>query len=496
MTQWLHKGKREYPERLAAVCEGRRVTYGELYDRVVRLAGVLVDHGVKAGDRVAVLGLNTDYYLEAYYALWWLGVIVNPVNHRWTNDEIVYSFEDSGTKLLLVDDAFAPKVEALRAAAPQLEKVLLLSKLPETKTAPEDVRAGGDTPAALFYTGGTTGKSKGVLLGHAGMYAATIASMLVSERAPATPWLNGLPMFHMGGLAVVLHAMAAGSTQVMLPLFAPGAFLETLEKEQIVEASMVPTMIRACMDHEDLKKRDLTKLKRLYYGASPIDETLIDKVLTTLPWLGMFQYYGMTETSAIATTLPPWCHGEEGRKKGYHLGAGFPTASAELAILGPDDREVPRGQSGEICVRGPGVMLGYWQLPDISKTALRGGWMHTGDVGYLNEQGLLFVVDRIKDMIITGGENVYSVEVEGAILSLPGVAQCAVVGMPDKHWGERVHAVVVRHPNAKIDETAVIEHCRKQIAGYKCPRSVEFRDSLPLSGAGKILKYKLREALT
>ena len=506
LTQALHKARREHPDRAAVVCAERRTSYAEFGERVERVAGALRRLGVQAGDRVALLGLNTDRCLEACYATWWAGAVLAPVNCRWSVEEIAFSLIDSGTRVLVVDDPFAPLVAALRARVPELDTVIHVGDAapPEGALSGEaliaeaspvaDARRQGDDAAVLFYTGGTTGRSKGVLLSHAGLYTTTLASISIGQRASGIVCLHALPMFHVGGLAVVLQAMAAQDTQVMLPAFDPAAFLDLIERERVVEAALVPTMIRRLIDHPALAGRTLDSLERLYYGASPIDGTLLEQTIARLPHVGLTQFYGMTETSGIAVALPAWCHGEESRAKGSHLAAGLPTACMEVRIVAPDGAECARGEVGEVWLRGPGVMLRYWNLPEATAQALQDGWMRTGDGGRVDVDGLLYIVDRLKDMIVTGGENVYSTEVENAVLSLPGVAQCAVLGVPDDDWGERVHAVLVLQPGASVDAAAVTAHCRRLIAGYKCPRSVEFRAELPVSAAGKLLKYKLREA--
>jgi len=496
LTLSLHKARREHPDRLAAICGDRRTTFAELGDRVARLAGAWQSMGVRRGDRVAVLSPNTDRFLEAIHAAWWLGAVLTPLNCRWSADELAFALVDSGARVLLVDDAFAALVPALRDKAPELSTVLATADhdaLVAQAQPVDDVHAGGDAPAVLFYTGGTTGRSKGVLLSHSGLFCTTLASIVIGERAPGAVCLHALPMFHVGGMAVVLQAMVGQCTQVMLPAFDPAAFFSLIEREQVSEAALVPTMIRRVVDHPEIRTRGLKSLKRLYYGASPIDGTLLERTIECLPDVALTQFYGMTETAGIAVALPAWCHSAESRARGRHLAAGLPTPSMEVRVAGPHGEDLPAGVVGEVWLRGPGVMLGYWNLPEASAEVLHQGWMRTGDGGRIDDEGLLHIVDRLKDMIVTGGENVYSTEVENAILSLPGVAQCAVLGVPDADWGERVHAVLVLQPGAGIDQARVIEHCKGLIAGYKCPRSVEFRTELPMSGAGKLLKYQLRE---
>jgi acyl-CoA synthetase (AMP-forming)/AMP-acid ligase II len=505
LTQALHKARREHPDHIAAICGNRRTSFATLSDRVERLAAALRGSGTQVGDRVVVLSLNTDRHLETILACWWAGLVATPVNCRWTAEEIIFSFEDCAPRVLVVDDPFAAMVPTLAARARTISTIVYAGKesapvgtigyetfLGAAKPLP-DARRQGDDPAVLFYTGGTTGRSKGVLLSHGGLYVTTLASLMLADRKPGAVCLHGLPMFHAGGLICMLHALVGQSTQLMLPAFDPGMFLDLVQREHVEEVGLVPTMIKRLVDHPTLSQFDLSSLKKMYYGASPIDATLLEQTVARLPNVALIQFYGMTETSAISAALPDWCHQSEGRDRGCHRAAGFPLPSIEMRIAGSQGEDLPTGQVGEIWLRGPGLMLGYWNRPEETARAMQDGWMRTGDAGYLDAEGLLYIADRLKDMIITGGENVYSSEVENAILSLPEVALCAVIGIPDPVWGERVHAALVLRPGSKIDAAAVIGHCKRLIADYKCPRSVEFRSELPISAAGKLLKYKLRE---
>lgn len=248
------------------------------------------------------------------------------------------------------------------------------------------------------------------------------------------------------------------------------------------------------VDHPAMKKpRDLGALRTIAYGASPISEAVLERAMAALPGVGFVQAYGMTELSPLATLNPASYHTAEGRRLGKLRSAGRASHCTEVRIVDPQGREVPRGTVGEVVVRGPNVMQGYWNQPALTAAALRDGWMHTGDGAWMDDDGFIFIADRLKDMIITGGENVYSAEVENALAQHPAVAACAVIGIPSDEWGESVHAVVVRHPQHELAAEALMAHCRPLIAGYKCPRSVDFVEALPLSGAGKVLKTKLRE---
>jgi long-chain acyl-CoA synthetase len=301
------------------------------------------------------------------------------------------------------------------------------------------------------------------------------------------------PLFHVGSTGICLPALMAASSIVLLPRFEPGRVIQTIERYRITNMTAVPTMLRMLLDHPQAKRRDLSSLRTVTFGGAPMPGALLSELLALAPGTRFLHCYGMTETTASCTTLPGHYVMPEGRHLGKALSIGRAMLGHDIAILDPEDCELVPGLVGEIVVRGPTVTAGYWRKPELSAATLRGGWLHTGDAGYLDEDGFLFIVDRLKDMIITGGENVYSREVEDVVYAFPGVAQCAVIGVPDERWGERVHAIVAPSPGRSLDPEALIAHCRAHIAGYKCPRSVDVRsDPLPLSGANKIDKASLR----
>jgi long-chain acyl-CoA synthetase len=301
-------------------------------------------------------------------------------------------------------------------------------------------------------------------------------------------------MFHAASFGGVLVISAIGASTTFVPLFEPGQVLDVTERHKVSATVMVPTMIQMLVDHSALSSYDLSSLKKIIYGASPISEAVMSRATAALPNVQFTQAYGMTELSPMATVLHWKEHIGEGRAKGRHRGAGRATLGCEVRIVDPDNKPVPSGAVGEIIVRGDNVMMGYWERPEETARAIIDGWMHTGDSGYMDQDGFIYVVDRVKDMNISGGENVYSVEVENALAQHPAVAQCAVIGIPDERWGETVHAVVVTRSGAKVSASELIEFSKTLIAGYKCPRSVDISENpLPLSGAGKVLKRALRQ---
>jgi acyl-CoA synthetase (AMP-forming)/AMP-acid ligase II len=505
LTQALHRSLQQRPDAIVTVCDGRRHTWTQFGERVARLAGVLREHGVHSGERVALLALNSDRYLEYYFAVWWAGGVVNPVNTRWSAVEVAYSLDDCDTRVLIVDDTFAASVEPLRTLSTALKTVfhwgdgpapdstLPLEPLLARATAVEDAVRSGDELAGVFYTGGTTGFPKGVMLTHTNLASVALSNAVEQFAVPGSVSLFAAPMFHLAAGATMLATLALGNRCVFLPAFAPVEVLRTIQDERVTQALLVPTMIQILADHPQRAAFDTASLTDVLYGASPISEGVLARALGAFPNARFVQAYGMTEVGPVATVLAPWFHTPQGQAAGKLRSAGRASYAAEIRIVDENDFEVPRGTVGEVCVRGPGVMQGYWNKPELTATTLRGGWMHTGDGAYMDADGFIFVVDRLKDMIITGGENVYSAEVENAVSQHPAVAACAVIGIPSEKWGETVHAAVMLKPGHTADAEAVIAHCKRLIAGYKCPRSVAFVDELPLSAAGKILKTKLRE---
>ncbi len=507
LTQPLHKALRERPHRAAVVFGERRHSFAQLVDRVARLAATLRALGLQPGDRVGMMALNSDRYLEFLYGVWWAGGVVNPVNVRWSPREVAYSLDDCDTRILLVDDAFQATGQALRALSRSLRTLVFTGEGPlpagmedyeallSAATPVPDARRSGNDLAAVMYTGGTTGQPKGVMLTHTNLYVNSLNALATIPRPAGTACIQIAPMFHVGGAALTLQVMLCLGKQVILPSFDERVMLEAIQNERGTETFIVPTMLKRLIEYPDLGRYDLSSLRSMLYGAAPIDAALLARAMQALPHAGFWQLYGMTELSPAATALPPWAHRDSEGTASKLRSAGMPMPAVELRIVNPEGDAAPPGTVGEITVRGPTVMAGYWNKPEQTAQALRDGWMHTGDGGYLDEDGFLFVVDRIKDMIVSGGENIYSAEVENAITTLPQVTACAVIGLPDEVWGERVHAVIVLRADERLTLEQVVAHCRKAIAGYKCPRSVEFRSELPLSAAGKVLKSQLRQTI-
>jgi acyl-CoA synthetase (AMP-forming)/AMP-acid ligase II len=489
-----------YADKVGFIDGDYRGTYAKHIDRVARLSSALAKLGVEKRDRFAVMALNGHCYLELYHAAFLGAGVINPMNLRLAAQELEYILKDSGTRICFVDAVFAPLMDQVRKAA-GIEHVVLMgdgdvphdhkfehlleATSPRIPDEPEET-----DPVVLMYTGGTTGLPKGVLLDQrAEMLNFFHAGMVWPMGEPNNVFLHQTPMFHAASMLSIL-ATPLGGTSVFIPFFDPAKVPLLIERERVTMTAMVPTMIQMMLNHPEFDPQRLATLRVLSYGASPMPEALLQRLLASFPNLDIFQGYGMTESASVLTALVPEDHREGGE---LLRSAGRALPGVVLTIQDERGNVLPTRQTGEVCARGGNYMQKYWKKPKETQEAFRGGWYHTGDAGYLDERGYLYLVDRVKDMIVSGAENVYSSEVEHAISSHPAVAQVAVIGIPDDTWGEAVHAIVVPHAGQTPTAEDIIEHARRAIAGYKLPKSVEFRtEPLPLSGAMKVLKRELR----
>jgi len=501
LTQALHRAVQQDGRRALTIFEDRVRSAAECMDRVGRLAAGLRSIGVGQGDRVALLGANSDRYHESLLAVPWADAVVVPINHRWTPAEVGFALHDCAASVLIVDESHLPAVAQIREHT-DLPNVVVMSNgdVPAGTSSFEQLIAahppmadscrGAGELFGIFYTGGTTGQAKGVMLTHANVIASALGSLATGQFVtPGGRLLHAAPMFHLADLATWAATLIAGGTHVIVPGFTPAAVLTAIEKHRVSDVLLVPTMIQLLVDYPDAGRFAVASLERLIYGGSPMPAALLARARKAFPQSSFVQAYGMTELAPVATLLLPADH----EVPELVSSAGRAAPHSQVQIVDPRGDEAPRGIVGEIAVRGDHVMTGYWQRPEQTAAALRDGWMHTGDAGFMDEHGYVFVVDRIKDMIISGDENVYSAEVENVLALHPAVAACAVIGLPDKQWGERVHAVIVPAREAQPTVDDLRAFCRQQLAGYKIPRSVEFVSALPNSSAGKVLKRQLRE---
>ena len=485
------------------IATGHRATYAEHLDRIERLCTVITELGVGPGDRLGILAGGSHVYIELWRAALAGAAVLNPLNTRLAPDELVYILNDSDTEVLFVDATFATIVHDLRRRVPLLRRVVLIG----AGDAPCDARLvdlmasavatglppepADDAPCVLMYTGGTTGLPKGVILSQAAV-CLVIYRMQMSARFGARQrYLAFMPMFHVGGIASWGLVLPHGGLTVVLPAFEAGAVNAAIREHAITSIGAVPTMLAMMIQHPSYEPSMMASLDLAMYGAAPMPPELLQRWMSAYPHLEFFQAYGMTECAATVTGLLA----EDHRRGGDILrSVGRPMPGCLIEIRDPvSGVALPLGETGEIFVRCGSIMAGYWNNPAATADAIVDGWYRTGDAGRLDPEGFLFMADRVKDMIVTGAENVYSLEVENAISSHPAVIQVAVVGAPDPIWGEAVHAFVVCAPGS-VDAAELDTHARRTIAGYKVPKRWTFQtEPLPLSAAGKVLKRALRD---
>ncbi len=484
----LHADAR--PEEPAVVGAAGPVGWRELRERVRRLAGGLRARGVRTGDRVAILAANDAGYLEAYLALAWLGALAVPLNTRLAPGELAFQLRDAEPRLWLVGDSLAELADAVTPSPARL--ALGDSSLLGARPVEDFVAIPADATLGIFYTGGTTGLPKGVMLTHGNMLANSLHVTLAVGYAASDVYLHAAPVFHLADLGHLWAVVLAGGAHTFVPSYAPRTFCEAVARTRATVCILAPTMVTALVRLEGIAGYDLSSWRLLVYGGSPITEETLRRALEVLP-CRLWQGYGQTEATQTVCLMTPGMHDEALARPALLRSCGRPAVGVQVRVADTTLRAVCAGESGELILRGPTVMKGYWNRPAETAEALAGGWLHTGDVATVDADGFVYILDRKKDMIITGGENVYSVEVENALASHPAVADVGVIGVPDETWGERVHAVVVLRPGARATPEEIQQHCRTLIGGYKVPKTFEFTEALPRTVSGKIQKTALRE---
>ncbi len=483
----------KYAARMAAyksaIIDGdSSISYAELYKRCRQLAGCLFALGLNKGDRVAILASNGQRYIETYMAVPAAGLVVVPLNTRHAMVELRYALEDSDTKVLIIDrdpGELADCVDHVIMIPDIYDEMLCNSQEHDLGIGVEE-----NDLAGLFYTGGTTGQSKGVMLSHRNLIANTFHYLAAIPQREADVMLVMAPLFHAAGSNGVIANIWTLGTQVTLAAFDPATALDLIEQHGITETLGVPTMLAAIAEEQHARPRKTDCLKMLAHGGSPIATEVLRRTHSAFPSAQLVEVYGATELSPLCTILT---NEQDLIDSPIARSCGRPAVGDEITILDPDGLEVAAGEIGEVVVRGPNVMLGYWNKPEQTQTVLKNGAYWTGDLGYMDKDGYVFLVDRSKDMIVTGGENVYCTEVEEVLYQHPAVLEAAVFGVPDDKWGEAVWAVVVPREGNNIDNQNVIEFCRARIAGYKVPKGIDVQlQPLPKSGPGKVLKRELR----
>ena len=483
---------RHRPTHPAIICEGRTVTYGELDRRSNQVANGLLSEGVKAGSRIAYLGKNSESFFELLLGVAKARCSLVPVNWRLAPPEIEFIIGDAAPELIVAETEYRPVLSAL--STPRKLK-FLGPDYAEWRDAQDAADPGlpprSDDVVVIMYTSGTTGFPKGTQLSNCNL----MSHLHYIDCGTFGPWEPGdlqlicLPVFHVGGTDSGLWSFYTGATSLLLRNANTGTLMDAFRRWPVTIAGFVPTIMKSLLEDPQIGEIDFTKLKLISYGGSPISPELM-KMARERFRCRFQQLFGMTETTGAVTLLSDEDHLTSDR---LLRSCGKPLPSIELKIVDQDGRSQPSGSTGEIAVRGPVVMKGYWNRPEETATVIRDGWYMTGDAGFFDEEGYLFIHDRIKDMIVSGGENVYPTEVENTVLKHPAVAEAAVIGVPDPMWGEGVKALVVLRSGSELTSAELIEFTRKHLAGYKCPKSVDFVDSLPRNAAGKLLRNALRE---
>lgn len=506
IPQMLASRARSWPDRVALIDGELRVSYGELASRAERIGRCLVGLGAGPRTRVALLGHDCARTFELVFGIAAAGAVVLGINWRLTAQEIAFQLDDAECEFLFVGQEHFDKARAAAQQSPKLRTIVAMTGAPaewstldawldatEPSTTLPTIQA--EDLAAQLYTSGTTGKPKGVMLAHRSFFA-VVAAM----RAVGDPWIGwsqsdislmAVPSFHIGGLWWAMTGFAAGATHVVMPTFVGWKAIEAIARHRVTKTFMVPSMLQLCMSEPDCARADFSSLDTIVYGGSPIPRPNLLAAMKTFG-CGFAQIYGLTETGNTAVCLRPADHARED----LHEAAGRPYPGVDIKITSPEATTLPPRAIGEICIRSPANMLGYWKRADATAQTLRDGYVHTGDAGYLDEEGFVHVCDRIKDMICSAGENLYPAEIEGALCSHPGVAEAAVIGVPDDRWGEIAKAIVVLRPEFEAGPSIAAEillAARAQLADFKVPRSVDFQASLPRTPSGKIQKHILRD---
>ncbi len=476
--------------------EGQVVSYAELNQRVDALAQGLTRLGLRSGDRVMLWLRNCPEFIETLFACWKLGLVAVPVNSRLTGADVAFQATDCGALALVHGPEFAPEAERVSVqhciGTMESGEIGYESLLATNLGAPDQTRWVADqSPAWLFYTSGTTGQPKGATLTHGNLTFVTMAWCAdLHCLQPEDVVLHCAPLSHGAGFHA-LASVARGAKSVILPRFDPPAVLEAMTRHRVTATWLVPTQIRMLLDEESLERADLSNLECVVYGGSPM---YLDDLREALERIGpvFCQLYGQGESPMTITYLRRQEHRLERFDPEILASAGIPRTGMEVRVADAEDGPLPPGETGEILLRGPAVMAGYWGLPEATAAALRGGWLHTGDVGRWDDRGYLYLLDRLKDVIITGGSNVYAREVEDLLLCHPAVHEAAVFGVPHRIWGEAVTAVVVG--SLSLTSEDISDFCRRRLADYKRPKHVYVVSGIPKNAYGKVLKSELRKA--
>ena len=501
LADMVRRHARERPQAVALVHAGRSTRYGALDGAASRVANALIAEGIAPQTRVAHLDKSSDIFFELLFGAAKANAVMVSVNWRLAPPEVLHIVNDSQAEILFVGEEFFPVVDRIRDQLTTVRKIVAFGAThpawesfdawrDRQPDSDPDLPARPQDTAVQFYTSGTTGLPKGAELTNGNftwMMPLWTKTWLLAESVPN---LVCLPMFHIGGAGWGIAGLYSGATNHVVREFVPAEILQIIQNERLQVMLLVPAMILFLVQAPQIRETDLSSLRLIVYGAAPIPAPLLEQAMEIFP-CGFQQVYGLTETTGAVTLLPPEDHDPADAHR--LLSCGIAQEGVELRIVGTGGHDVATGKVGEIAVRSRQIMSGYWNLPEATERAIQGDWFFTGDAGYLDDKGYLFIHDRVKDMIVSGGENIYPAEVESALFGHPAVADVAVIGVPDARWGETVKAIVVKKPGADLGAGELIEWARDRIAGYKLPKSVDFIDALPRNPTGKILKRELRK---
>jgi len=500
------------PDRTAIVFEGKRFTFSQLNERANRFANALMGLGVEKGDRVAILQVNCNQYVEAYFGVAKMGAIFVPLNFRAKKEELLHMLKHSESSVLLVGERYAEMVNSMRPALPLVKHYISLDGKQKGMLDYEELLAtasgeevftdiSDDDVTILMYTAGTTGLPKGVPLTHNSFGIYVMENVTPADLELEETNLLTMPLYHVAGMQAVLAAIYGGRSLAMMRQFEVNEWLETVQRERANRAMLVPTMLKRVIDHPDLSKYDLSSLKVITYGAASMPFEVIKKAIGLFPGISFINAFGQTETASTITTLGPEDHiikGTEAEKekklRRLTCSIGRPMSDVEMKIVDEKGNDLPPPAVGEIVARCPRVMSGYWKDPEKTAKAIdKNGWLHTGDMGYMDEEGYFYLAGRGDDLIIRGGENISPDEVENTLYAHPAIEEAAVIGISSEEWGQEPRAIVVLKEGKTATAEEIMEFCRQRLASFKRPRSVVFIDELPRTSTGKVLKRVLRE---
>jgi len=498
------------PDRAAIVFEKKRITYAQLRERVTKLAHALLGMGVGSGDRVASMQVNCNEQIEAYFAAASIDAVYVPINFRSSVEEIAYMVKDCGPTVILAGERYVEMIEDVLSKSSSEINLIILDGMRDGWTEYEgllevDPReqlyplGGGDELTMLMFTAGTTGSPKAVMLTHESFTSYILSNVSPADLDIEEKNILTVPLYHIAGVQAVMAAIYGGRTLIIQKQFEPSEWMRLVEDEGATRAMMVPTMLKMLMDHADFVKRDLSSLEVITYGAAPMPLEVIRRAIRSFPDTYFINAFGQTETAATITMLPPEDHIMEGdeqqleRKLKRLTSIGKPLVDVEVHIVDEKGERVGVGEIGEIVAHGPRLMKGYWNQEEATKQTLRDGWLYTGDLGYCDKDGYIFLSGRAKDFIKRGGEMVSPEEVEQVLHSHPSVEEAAIIGVDDPDWGERIRAIIVPKIGSQVDEEEIIEHCRSRLSSFKKPESVVFIEYLPRNAMGKVLKRELKQ---